>query len=123
MTRRTNARSDLIGLQAELHAAQAAARLVEQRRAIIARYARLKPGGQPSFCGPTRAERDGTAWHDKGTDDKAIYPDLTSAEAAARELEALGARPMLAYPCRRSRHGHHDLATDEQRMYGRKPKP
>ena len=41
-----------------------------------------------------------------GTDGKVIYPTREAAEAAARELEGLGARRLRPYLCARSRHGH-----------------
>ena len=50
-----------------------------------------------------------------GTDGKVIYPTREAAEAAARELESLGARRLRPYLCARSRHGHFHLATDTTR--------
>ena len=47
-----------------------------------------------------------------GTDGKVIYPTREAAEAAARELESLGARRLRPYLCARSRHGHFHLTTD-----------
>ena len=41
-----------------------------------------------------------------------IYPTREAAEAAARELESLGARRLRPYLCARSRHGHYHLTTD-----------
>ena len=38
-----------------------------------------------------------------------------AADAAARELEELGARRLRPYLCARSRHGHFHLATDTSR--------
>lgn len=84
------------------------------RRAVIVRYARLKGDGTPVFCQASRAERDRQRHRDWGSEGKPIYPDLAAAEAAARELEALGARPMYAYECPRSRSGHHHLSTDTE---------
>ena len=48
----------------------------------------------------------------RGTDGKVIYPTREAAEAAARELESLGARLLRSYRCGRSRGGHYHLTTD-----------
>ncbi|GAA2851322.1 hypothetical protein GCM10010472_05480 [Pseudonocardia halophobica] len=84
------------------------------RARILLRYARLMSTGRPIFCKPSRAELAGTAPRRQGVgaDGKVIYPDRESAEAAARELEELGARAQRAYVCKRSRHGHYHLTTD-----------
>lgn len=84
------------------------------RARIVLRYARLTAAGRPVFCKPSRAEIAGDVCRRQGpgTDGKIIYPDRESAEAAARELEALGARPQRPYVCRRSRRGHYHLTTD-----------
>jgi hypothetical protein len=84
------------------------------RARILLRYARLMSTGRPVFCKPSRAELAGTAPRRQGVgaDGKVIYPDRESAEAAARELEELGARAQRAYVCKRSRHGHYHLTTD-----------
>jgi hypothetical protein len=81
---------------------------------VLLRYARLMGTGRPVFCKPSRAEMAGTAPRRQGVgaDGKVIYPDRESAEAAARELEELGARAQRAYVCKRSRHGHYHLTTD-----------
>ena len=78
------------------------------RRAILCRHARLTKAGRPIFCAPSRAELRQSA----GTDGKVIYSTREAAEAAARELESLGARPLRSYLCGRSRSGHFHLTTD-----------
>lgn len=84
------------------------------RRAILCRYARLTKAGYPIFCAPSRAEQAGRApqRQTRGTDGKVIYSTREAAEAAARELESLGARPLRSYLCGRSRGGHFHLTTD-----------
>ena len=70
--------------------------------------------GRPIFCAPSRAELAGRAplRQSAGTDGKVIYSTREAAEAAARELESLGARPLRSYLCGRSRRGHFHLTTD-----------
>ena len=89
----------------------------ERRGDVVLRYARLTGRGRPTFCSPTRAEQTGTVHlrAGSGTDGKVIYPTHEAAEAAARELESLGARRLRPYLCARSRHGHFHLATDTTR--------
>ena len=88
----------------------------ERRSAVVLRHARLTGRGRPTFCSPTRAEQAGVRLATgSGTDGKVIYPTREAAEAAARELESLGARPLRPYLCARSRHGHFHLATDTAR--------
>jgi hypothetical protein len=85
------------------------------RSEVIHRYAKLTRGGRPVFCSPSRAELRGAVIprQGPGTDGKVIYPTREAAEAAARELEALGARPLRAYLCGRSRSNEHfHLASD-----------
>ncbi|WP_181782455.1 hypothetical protein [Pseudonocardia pini] len=84
------------------------------RARVLLRYARLMTTGRPVFCKPSRAELAGTAPRRQGVgaDGKVIYSDRESAEAAARELEELGARAQRAYVCKRSRRGHYHLTTD-----------
>jgi hypothetical protein len=84
------------------------------RRAILCRHARLTKAGRPIFCAPSRAELAGQAplRQSAGTDGKVIYSTREAAEAAARELESLGARPLRSYLCGRSRSGHFHLTTD-----------
>jgi hypothetical protein len=84
------------------------------RRAILCRHARLTKAGRPIFCAPSRAELAGRAplRQSAGTDGKVIYSTREAAEAAARELESLGARPLRSYLCSRSRSGHFHLTTD-----------
>jgi hypothetical protein len=81
---------------------------------VLLRHARLASSGQPVFCTPSRAELAGLVAPraGRGTDGKVIYPTREAAEAAARELEALGARALRAYRCSRSRRGHFHLTTD-----------
>jgi hypothetical protein len=89
----------------------------EQRGEVVLRYARLTGRGRPTFCSPTRAEQTGAVRiaSGTGTDGKVIYPTREAAEAAARELQELGARRLRPYLCSRSRHGHFHLATDTAR--------
>jgi hypothetical protein len=89
----------------------------ERRGEVVLRHARLTGRGRPTFCSPTRAEQRGAVWLStgSGTDGKVIYPTRDAAEAAARELENLGARRLRPYLCARSRHGHFHLATDSSR--------
>ena len=84
------------------------------RRAVLCRHARLTKAGRPIFCAPSRAELAGQAplRQSAGTDGKVIYSTREAAEAAARELESLGARPLRSYRCGRSRSGHFHLTTD-----------
>lgn len=61
---------------------------------VLYRYARLTNHGRPDFCHcGNRRQRGGG---------EVIYPTREAAEAAARELEALGARPLRPYPCAQS---------------------
>jgi hypothetical protein len=57
----------------------------------------------------------------RGTDGKVIYSTRESAEAAARELESLGARYLRSYRCGRSRGGHYHLTTDTAVHAGQLP--
>ena len=84
------------------------------RGEVLLRHARLASSGKPVFCTPSRAELVGQVAPraGRGTDGKVIYPTREAAEAAARELEALGARALRAYRCSRSRRGHFHLTTD-----------
>ena len=84
------------------------------RAEVLCRYARLTRAGRPIFCRPSRAEIEGRVLprQGPGSDGKVIYSTREDAEAAARELEELGARRLRAYVCGRSRHGHYHLATD-----------
>ena len=96
---------------------QVSYRVKDDRRGdVVLRHARLTGRGRPTFCSPTRAELTGTVHlRAGGTDGKVIYPTREAAEAAARELESLGARRLRPYLCARSRHGHFHLATDTTR--------
>jgi hypothetical protein len=94
---------------------QASHRVRDERRGdVVLRHARLTGRGRPTFCSPSRAETTGVVHlrAGSGTDGKVIYPTREAAEAAARELEDLGARRLRPYLCSRSRHGHYHLATD-----------
>ncbi|MDN5751283.1 MAG: hypothetical protein L0H64_22730 [Pseudonocardia sp.] len=84
------------------------------RSEVLHRHARLTTGGRPVFCTPSRAEIAGVVSlrQGRGTDGKVIYDTRETAEAAARELETLGARALRSYVCGRSRSGHFHLATD-----------
>jgi hypothetical protein len=86
----------------------------ERRGDVVLRHARLTGRGRPTFCSPSRAEQAGVVQlrSGSGTDGKVIYPTREAAEAAARELESLGARRLRPYLCARSRHGHYHLTTD-----------
>jgi hypothetical protein len=86
----------------------------EDRGDVVLRHARLTGRGRPTFCSPSRAEQTGVVHlrSGSGTDGKVIYPTRDAAEAAARELESLGARRLRPYLCSRSRHGHYHLTTD-----------
>ncbi len=84
------------------------------RSQVLHRHAKLMRNGRPVFCTPSVAELSGRvpARQSPGTDGKVIYPTREAAEAAARELEALGARTLRSYVCGRSRRGHFHLTTD-----------
>lgn len=84
------------------------------RSAVLHRHAKLMKNGRPVFCTPSIAELSGLVppRQSRGTDGKVIYPTREAAEAAARELEALGARALRPYLCGRSRRGHFHLTTD-----------
>lgn len=84
------------------------------RSEVLHRHARLNRNGRPIFCAPSQAEIRGAVIprQGRGTDGKVIYPTREAAEAAARELEDLGARPLRSYLCGRSRSGHFHLTSD-----------
>lgn len=84
------------------------------RSAVLHRYARKSKNGRPVFCTPSQAELRGVFLlrQGRGSDGKVIYPTRESAEAAARELESLGARFLRSYLCSRSRRGHYHLTTE-----------
>ena len=84
------------------------------RGEVLLRHARLARSGRPVFCTPSRAEIAGTVAlrQGRGTSGKVIYGSREDAEAAARELETLGAHRLRAYLCNRSRGGHFHLTTD-----------
>jgi hypothetical protein len=93
------------------------------RAEVLHRHARLTRAGRPVFCGPSRAEIEGRVRprQGPGSDGKVIYSTRESAEAAARELEALGACPLRSYSCARSRAGHFHLTTDSAPRAGHLP--
>lgn len=84
------------------------------RGEVLIRHARLASSGRPAFCTPSRAEIAGTVplRQSRGTTGKVIYGSREDAEAAARELESLGAQRLRAHLCSRSRNGHFHLTTD-----------
>jgi hypothetical protein len=87
------------------------------RGEVLNRHARLTKNGRPIFCRPSRAEIEGWVLprQGPGSDGKVIYSTREAAEAAARELESLGAHAMRSYLCGRSRGGHYHLTTDASR--------
>lgn len=93
------------------------------RSEVLHRYARLTGNGRPIFCAPSQAEIRGAVIprQGPGTDGKVIYPTREAAEAAARELEALGSRPLRSYRCARSRNGHFHLSTDHSAERAARP--
>lgn len=84
------------------------------RRAVIDRFARLRPNGRAEFCSPSTEKQAAAVARGQAPsgDGKVIYPDRQAAEAAAKEFEALDGQPMRAYRCPRSQHGHHHLTVD-----------
>jgi hypothetical protein len=84
------------------------------RAEVLLQHARLTTSGRPVFCTPSRAEIAGAVplRQSRGTNGKVIYGTREAAEAAGRELEALGANRLRAYRCSRSRSGHFHLTTD-----------
>lgn len=85
------------------------------RRAVLRRHARLQPSGDPVFCTPSRDElaNDALRKAPPGTDFRPIFDTHDAAEAAAREFEELGSRPLRPFVCPRSPHRHHlHLTTD-----------
>jgi hypothetical protein len=91
-------------------------RLAEvQRQAVLARYARLSSSGRPLVCQPSQKELSGTERRREpnGTTGKVIFDTAEAALDCAAELtRLLGYRPQRAYPCGRSRRGHHHLSSD-----------
>lgn len=83
----------------------------EARRRIIARYASTTQDGQVLRCESQRDLHNGIPrWRAAGNYRKVVYPSLVAAQAAARELETIGADPQEAYICPMSRSGHVHLA-------------
>jgi hypothetical protein len=95
------------------------------RSEVLHRHAKLMKSGRPVFCTPSLAELAGRvpAKQSRGTDGKVIYPTREAAEAAARELEELGARALRSYVCGRSRRGHYHLTTDTGQRAVPAPRP
>jgi hypothetical protein len=95
----------------------------DARAEILRRHARLTRAGRLIFCLPSRAEIEGRVLprQGHGSDGKVIYSTREAAEAAARELEALGARPLRSYICARSQGGHYHLTTDPTPRTGHLP--
>jgi hypothetical protein len=95
------------------------------RSEVLHRHAKLMKNGRPVFCTPSLAELAGRvpAKQSRGTDGKVIYPTREAAEAAARELEGLGARSLRSYVCGRSRRGHYHLTTDTGHRTVPAPRP
>jgi hypothetical protein len=84
---------------------------------VLHRHARLTKNGRPVFCRTSQAEVEGRVLprQGPGSDGKVIYSTREAAEAAARELESLGAQALRSYRCGRSRGGHYHLTTDATR--------
>jgi hypothetical protein len=95
------------------------------RSEVLHRHAKLMKNGRPVFCTPSLAEMAGRVppRQSRGTDGKVVYPTREAAEAAARELEALGARTLRSYVCGRSRRGHFHLTTDTGHRVVPAPRP
>jgi hypothetical protein len=109
--RKSNKRVDPLEALAALNRAISATPEHEQaRRAVLVKYARLRKNGRPILCSPPRSEL--LSGHVSGAF-KVIYDTAKNAEDAARELSALGAPPMIPYPCPRSRRGHLHLKTNK----------
>jgi hypothetical protein len=81
---------------------------------VLHRHARLTKNGRPVFCRTGQAEVEGRALprQGPGADGEVIYSTREAAEAAARELESLGAQELHSYRCGRSRGGHYHLTSD-----------
>jgi hypothetical protein len=94
---------------------------LKSKHAVWRNYARTHKDGKPVQCVPGKGEviRRGWTVH-TGSDGKVIYDDLEAAESAAKELARLGWRPMIAYPCDRSKHGHYHLSTDHAKRERRR---
>jgi hypothetical protein len=84
------------------------------RAGVLLRHARRTKDGRLIFCRPSPVELEGRVLprQDPGSDGKVIYATREVAEAAARELESLGAPPQRSYLCGRSHGGHFHLAID-----------
>ncbi|HLL69080.1 MAG TPA: hypothetical protein VK453_25695 [Micromonosporaceae bacterium] len=89
-----------------------------ERTVVLRRYARLGSNGDPARCFPGWSEHNGIAPRvsHPGNDGKVIFNTKEAAEAAAGELARLpGGRPGHAYPCARSKRGHHHIASGPAR--------
>lgn len=93
------------------------------RGEILHRHARLTSHGHPILCHPSGVEVDGKLLPRQGVGSygKVIYASRESAEAAARELESLGARALRSYRCEHARRGHYHLTTDAVAHTGHLP--
>lgn len=121
-TRRRRSRRHLLAQQQQAAQQRAlkeeAHRQWQARREVVNRYGKQRKDGQGVIlCTPSRAELAGHAAMraSEGTTGKPAYPNREAAEAAARELEALGCKPLYAYRCGRSDSGHHHLTEDRAR--------
>lgn len=96
-----------------------------ERYTILVRHARLMRNGRTVvLCTPSYEERHrGVHTKSTGSNWKVIFDSRKQAEDCIKELRRLpGVRPMIAYPCPRSRHGHYHIATDKDTLFGT-PKP
>lgn len=84
----------------------------ERMSDLVRRHARLDRRGKPVKCVPNAAERDGIVSdrQAQGSDFKVIFDSREAAEAFCAEVHAAGLERMRAYPCGRSRHGHHHVS-------------
>ncbi len=89
------------------------------RQEILRRHARLwkstKRKGAPMVCIPSKEEKRLFRKSPEANDGKIIFDSREAAEAAARELEALGSKPMRSFACPRSKNDHFHLTTDGPR--------
>lgn len=85
------------------------------RRLAEERARKRRNGRTPMRCQPSSAEEDGRVRR-RGSEGKLIYDSRADAEWTALAIaNATGERPMYAYVCPRSRHGHLHLTTKTQR--------
>lgn len=94
-------------------------RELTSRQAVWRKYARTFRSGNPRICVPGQMEIRERGWTvHTGSDGKVIYDTREQAEAAAKALRKLGWPPLVAYPCDRSKHGHHHLTSKLDRADG-----